>query len=409
MRTEMLNVHPIQRVAVSADTTVSTFGAMWTSGDLYRRYPNINSLKIKQSAAIDIYRLRRYVDPLIGSKRVADVSETDIELVMSRVPTDRRAATRMRVYNILHRLFDLAIVPGRLRTTNPVSAYVRPARDTEKLYTYLFPQEFLALIGCAAIPLELRVLYCLATYTGLRRGSLLALRWSDVDFEHGTVTSRTSKTGLAVMFSLTTDVLALLRAWRERCGHGKKGDLVVVAPPQPSRLAKYLRRDLARAGVHRAGIYHREASVQPLRFHDLRATFVTWAKRAGKGDGWVSDRTGHLTGAMLRRYDRAARTLADLNISPFPDVTGRFPDLPIPVPAAHDTLNPLAEGSSPSWPTVFVADFLRAPESKDRAGVARQRRQESPSESPSGTLDDRGGRARAGLAVSLQAHAATFG
>ncbi len=366
MSAQVLDIRP---PVIDPRTTVQQFGEMWTSGDLYRRHPNINALKIKRSAAIDVYRLRRYVNPLIGTKRMADVTETDIELVMSRLPTDRRAATRMRVYNILHRLFDLAIVPGRLRTTNPVSSYVRPARDTEKLFTYLFPQEFLTLIGCVVIPLELRVLYALATYTGLRRGSLLALRWSDVDFDHGTMTSRTSKTGLAVMFSVTADVLALLRAWRERCGHGKDSDLVIHAPPQPERLAKYLRRDLMKAGVHRAGIYNREASVQPLRFHDLRATFVTWAKRAGKGDGFISDRTGHLTGAMLRRYDRAARTLADLNIAPFPELTGRLPDLPTPVLVEHDTLNPLAEGSSPSWPTPDT-EAQRSHRSSDSAGAA---------------------------------------
>jgi integrase len=47
------------------------------------------------------------------------------------------------------------------------------------------------------------------------------------------------------------------------------------------------------------------------RFHDLPATFVTWAKRQGRSDGWISDRTGHITKEMLDRYDRAARTLEE--------------------------------------------------------------------------------------------------
>jgi integrase len=59
----------------------------------------------------------------------------------------------------------------------------------------------------------------------------------------------------------------------------------------------------------------------------LRATFATWAKRAGKGDGWIQDRTGHLSPSMRERYERQARTLADLNYEPFPDISRAIPEL----------------------------------------------------------------------------------
>jgi hypothetical protein len=67
--------------------------------------------------------------------------------------------------------------------------------------------------------------------------------------------------------------------------------------------------------------------IEPLRFHDLRASFTSWAYRAGKSDGWISDRTGHLEPKMLERYKRAARTLADLQIVPFPDLSNALPEL----------------------------------------------------------------------------------
>ena len=34
------------------------------------------------------------------------------------------------------------------------------------------------------IPEQLRVLFILAIYAGLRKGELLALEWSDIDFEN---------------------------------------------------------------------------------------------------------------------------------------------------------------------------------------------------------------------------------
>ena len=60
---------------------------------------------------------------------------------------------------------------------------------------------------------------------------------------------------------------------------------------------------------------------------DLRATFVTWARRAGKDSGWIQDRTGHLTDEIMRRYDRGARSLADLQMQPFPDIADAIPEL----------------------------------------------------------------------------------
>ena len=68
-------------------------------------------------------------------------------------------------------------------------------------------------------------------------------------------------------------------------------------------------------------------NVEPLRFHDMRGTFVTWARRQGRGDGWITDRTGHLTPAMVERYNRAARMLADLRYDPFPDISRAIPEL----------------------------------------------------------------------------------
>ena len=38
------------------------------------------------------------------------------------------------------------------------------------------------------IPEQIRVLFILAIYAGLRKGELLALEWSDIDFDNDTVT-----------------------------------------------------------------------------------------------------------------------------------------------------------------------------------------------------------------------------
>jgi integrase len=331
-----------QRLA--ARTTVKQFGQMWTSGDLLRRYGEVRGLKDKRSVSDDKYRLEAHVYPYIGATAVADVTEQDIERTMARAAEAAqkkrkgrpwRQATKFQLYQVLRRLFDLAVKPGRLRADNPVSTDLRPRKDGQKLYSFLYPAELQALLGCAAVPLVRRVHYALAAYTGLRKGSLAAMTWGGVDFEHGTITSLESKTDLPQIFAQSDPALpgletlmVVLKRWHEHLGCPDDGAPVVSnLGCRPKREAATLRADLKAAGVTRELLFSSSTHVEPLRFHDMRATFVTWARRAGKGTGWIADRTGHLTEEVMRRYERGARMLADLKYQPFPDLSEALPEL----------------------------------------------------------------------------------
>jgi hypothetical protein len=113
------------------------------------------------------------------------------------------------------------------------------------------------------------------------------------------------------------------------CPEGaRKAGAVVSRSPTREREARVVRDDLEAAEIHRPTLLGKGGdNVQAQRFHDLRATFVTWAMRDGKRDGWISDRTGHITPEMRARYARAARTLSDLDYKPFPDIAAAIPEL----------------------------------------------------------------------------------
>jgi integrase len=312
-----------------SEATVREHFEAWTSGELYKNHGPVNGLRAKKSADVDAWRARRHIYPVIGDKPTAEVSELDIEKVMAAIPGER-AGTRVKVYALLSRGFDLAIMPARLRKDSPVTRYHRPPRVAPKLFAYLFPEELLAVLRCRDVPLGRRVLYALAVYSGLRKSSLYALTWAGVDLANGTLFSQVSKTGIAQLFEIPSGLVWVLGRWRAHLG-----DPVDSAPVvQKLKIergkggeAQALREDLRAAGVTRAALFEDSHNVEPLRFHDLRATFVTWAKRAGKGDGFIADRTGHMTAEMISRYTRAARTLADLRIEPFPELEGTIPEL----------------------------------------------------------------------------------
>jgi integrase len=348
--------------SAAAPLTVRQLATQWTSGALFERFGPVNRLKVKAGAYIDKVTLAAHVlevktrgasGPAFGDLVVTDVTADDVAAVMAAQPKDHRAQTRLHTYVRLRRIFDLAIYPLKLRKEGdtPVSRYLRPERDPEKLFCFLYPSEVIALLrgtneaGEVAIPLARRVLYALGVYTGQRKGSLFAMQWKHVDAKHGTLASFKTKTGRAQHFVADRGLMALLRAWHLHCGSPDAEQAIVLPPKRkkkhddprdvreieidPKRLANALRDDLKAVGITRAILFEDEApNVEPLRFHDLRSTFCTWARREGRSDVWISERTGHdLDGDMINRYDRGAQTLTDLEYAPFPDLTGAVPEL----------------------------------------------------------------------------------
>jgi len=127
-----------------------------------------------------------------------------------------------------------------------------------------------------------------------------------------------------VIFKADLGLMQVLAAWHALRGEPGRDQPVVldVGFERGHGEAQVLRADLKAVGVTREVLFSEAQTVEPLRFHDTRATFVTWAKRAGKSDAWISERTGHLTKAMIERYTRPAQTLADLEYEPFPALDG---------------------------------------------------------------------------------------
>jgi hypothetical protein len=157
-------------------------------------------------------------------------------------------------------------------------------------------------------------------------------RWKYVDFDHGTLASFKTKTGGAQYFVADRGLMALLEAWHESLG--KPSDDQPIIPKsmigcEVKKLAEVLRDDLKAVGVTRPILFEEnEPNVEPLRFRDLRSTFCTWARRQGRSDAWISERTGQeVTGDMISRYDKGAVMLSDLQYVPFPDISRAIPEL----------------------------------------------------------------------------------
>lgn len=327
----------------TAPSTVEGFGTLWTSGALYREYGDYNGLKMKRSARDDRNRLRKYVYPYIGKALVANVTEETVARAMAKAATDfedrkgrpMSQATKRHIYMVMHRLFDLAIRPGKLRADNPVTRHSLPKAGPQKIYAFLYPEELIDVLGCTEVSIVHRIYYALATYTGLRKSALKALTWGSINFEKATVRSLVSKTDVPQFFSQRDpavpglhSLLDLLVLYRKYLGD-PAGDQPIIGKLlcADDHEAAQLRADLKCAGVTREELFRKSEREEPLRFHDLRATFVTWAFRMERPNSWIEDRTGQVTERIMKRYKRAALSITDLEYEPFPDISRAIPEL----------------------------------------------------------------------------------
>lgn len=296
-----------------------TFAGRWTSGALAKLYPD--HVKVKDHRG-DIGIINLYLKDLIGRIPLRAFTLEHADSVMASLPSDIGKARRRHVAQVIHRVLALAVYPAKIIPASPLPKGWLPKLDKPKAFAYLYPKEDEQLLGHTAIPLDIRMLYGVLTREGLRVSEALALEWTDLDLEVGHIDLDENKTDDPRGWTLDKGVVRALAAFKRIVG----GDGPFKDIPR-GHLAERLRGDLTAAGVKRAKLHERSEKRQPLRVHDLRATFVTLSLANGKTETWVADRTGHTSSAMIARYRRVARGAEELNLGPLKPLDEVIPEL----------------------------------------------------------------------------------
>ena len=155
-------------------------------------------------------------------------------------------------------------------------------------------------------------MYYIELATGLRRGELLGLKWSDIDLEHGSlrvqrqiaridgeIVEAPLKTKNAYRtLPLSADAIDVLKTQEKKCGNSQYVfPSPTGGPISPDSVLHMLHRVLKRAGLPK------------VRFHDLRHTFATLALQNGVDIKTVSGMLGHFSaGFTLDIYAHVTTT-----------------------------------------------------------------------------------------------------
>jgi integrase len=124
---------------------------------------------------------RKWILPRWGQHKLKDVRAVAVEEWLRSVKLSNGSKAKMR--NIMHAVFNHAI-RWEWHDSNPISQ-VRQSSKRGKIPVVLNIEEVSGLLQLLKEPA--RTAAFLAVMTGLRVGELLALRWSDIDFEKGQV------------------------------------------------------------------------------------------------------------------------------------------------------------------------------------------------------------------------------
>jgi integrase len=235
-----------------------------------------------------------------GSKRLSDISPIDIE----RFKLDRRKSTTRtgrprslstinRELALLRHVFTLALRDGLIRS-HPMKGKVKLYREDNKVERYLTDEEEARLVAaCVGRYEHLRPIIITALYTGMRRGEIFNLKWSDVNFNANLIHVRQSKSGRPRSIHMTPNVrteiekLLPLRAETE----------YVLGNPHTGQA----RTDLK----HGFTAVCKAAGIEGLRFHDLRHTFATRLAQYSGNIVDVAHVLGHAQVSTTMRYAHA--------------------------------------------------------------------------------------------------------
>jgi len=282
---------------------------------------------------------KHHIRPYIGNLRLRDLTAPAIRELLNRLrDTGRRDGkgglgelSVRHVYRLLHQILNFALTDDPPKIPSNPAAHVKSPRVPKREVEAFTEDQLVEVLQGAKVHFpHYFTAFFIAAHTGVRRGELLALRWSDIDFEGSTITvarsvqqlsrSRISikptKTDRIRNIALSPAALDILKDHRRkqnelllRLGAGADAEGYLFPDPKtmgvqtPSRVTTQFKRLV------------RKLEVPPYSLQALRRTAISLALANQFSPNAVADRAGHSSAKMTldvygKAYDTEGKNLA---------------------------------------------------------------------------------------------------
>lgn len=249
------------------------------------------------------------------NKALSSITTSDIDAFYNQKVKEEYSTSYIRqMHQMLNQAFNQAVKWGKV-LNNPVMEADPPAVKYEEIFIWSLDEIHLFLKACKGERHYLTFL--LAIYTGMRRGEILGLKWSDIDFTKKIIRVNRSlaynpKVGYKFTQGKTKNskrhipipefVLNVLKShremqdtWIELVGelyHNQ--DLVICTnsgtEQNPQNLIRVMKRII------------KKADVRVIRFHDIRHTHASILISEGVDIVKISNRLGHANPKITLEY-----------------------------------------------------------------------------------------------------------
>jgi len=251
--------------------------------------------------------LERWITPRWSSYRLKDIKSVVVEEWLRSLPLANGSKAKIR--NLMHAIFNHAI-RWEWHDKNPISM-VRQSAKRQKVPTVLNIEQIKSLLEHLKDPGKTAVL--LDILTGLRVSELLALKWSDVDFEnlqiHVTRSIADQHVGPCKTEAsqkpvpLDSELAEALLMWRRRSPYPTDDDWVFASPASSGKLP-YWSFSIFRTYIKPA---LKEAKItSKVGWHTFRHSYATILKSHGEDVKTVQELMRHANSAVtLNLYAQA--------------------------------------------------------------------------------------------------------
>ncbi len=274
-------------------------GPRWLWDEWLRHYLGRERLTLKANT-IRHYEtsLAKWATPHFAGRFIDEIAPRDVHEIIHRELHAKSPFSKKGVLRMIRRVFAVAIEEGVL-TKNPCAGLT--VKVIEPKQSVLNQGEVDVLLREAKnLGHRFYEIWAIAVFTGMRSGELYALRWHDVDIESGRIyvtRSWSSTGGFGPTKSRRNRVVPISGSLRKLLLELKvKSDGEFVLPHiwewEKGEQARVLRQ------------FCKSIGITPVKFHDLRATFITQLLLKGVPLAQVMSIVGHTELKTTNRYLR---------------------------------------------------------------------------------------------------------
>lgn len=245
--------------------------------------------------------LDKWITPVWKGREIHTIKRDDVyRVIFEEVDSRLKPNTRKCILKFTKRLFQIALEEGLVERNPCLGIRIRVPEVEQKVLTSI--EANILLTEAKRHEHKFFEVWALALMTGMRSGELFALKWVDVDFDARIISvSRqwTSKNGFGPtktrksrVVPISECLLVFLKNMKL-----KNGEAEFVLP----RIAEWERGEQAEVIQD----FCEAIGITPVKFHDLRATFITNLLAQGEPLARVMSIVGHAelrtTNSYLRR------------------------------------------------------------------------------------------------------------